>query len=55
MKNIKEFFAVPFYGLFVFGCAIAMLGWIFVELLTEEKIKEIKIIKNEASTEAPGP
>jgi hypothetical protein len=44
-KGLKEFFCVPFFGLFWIGTGIAMLGWIGVELITGEKIKEIKIVK----------
>jgi len=46
MKLIKEIIAVPFYGLFLAGCAVAMIGWIFIELLTGERIKEVNIVKN---------
>lgn len=44
-KGLVEFIAIPFFGLFFIGCGIAMIGWIFVELITGERFKEIKIVK----------
>jgi hypothetical protein len=49
-KHLKDFVAFPFFCIFFLGCGIAMIGWVFVEMITGESFKEIRIVKNEAST-----
>jgi hypothetical protein len=44
-KILKEIISFPFFCIFMCGVMIAILGWIFVEMITGEKVKEIKIIK----------
>ena len=41
----KEIISFPFFCIFICGTAIQILGWMGVEMITGEKIKEIKIIK----------
>lgn len=45
MKNLKEIITFPFFCIFMCGIALAIAGWIGVELITSHKIKNIKIIK----------
>lgn len=47
IKVLKEVISFPFFCLFMFGTTIQILGWMGVEAITGEKVKEIKIVPSD--------
>jgi len=46
MKLIKEILCFPFYIITMMGLVLVITGWIFVDLIAGERIKEVQVKLN---------